>query len=248
MWRAGELTLTFRLGSSVLLSGAVQRPNSAIRQLFPSQRFPPAAPGEANASLADDDDDPLPQPFLITAETLRQLDDTRRPRLMRGSAGGAANGDAAAGGSLRRAIERNTLRRSLQARNRRANPAARQDSLVERIRQLTCDVDDNPPATAASPTEEPRPELEGTSDASADADAADERRTSPQGEEAQHAGPAAPQPASLPMNHVKTSSTSSSGSSSVTSTYKKLSDLFGRRSTDRYDRNSQLQVTCVSHF
>lgn len=233
---SGEMTLQFRIGSSILQAGSLQRPNSAVRQLFPGQRFL----SQGDGAEGDDEEVPLPLPYLLTADTLRTLDGTRRYR----------KSSDEEDGSLRRAIERNTLRRSLLRTSRdtlsRRGKQQRQDSLVERIRQLTCDVDDGPPE--ASPTEEPRPELEGTSDTSGDGE-----RTSPQGEEQAAPAPLAaaaplPLPAFVPpppVSHAKTPSSCStaSSSSSSTSTYKKLSDLFARRSQDRAERPNQHQVS-----
>lgn len=54
--------------------------------------------------------------------------------------------------SIRRTIERNALRRSLlryEPCSRKQPPSSahgHQDSLVERLRRLTCDIDDDPPS------------------------------------------------------------------------------------------------------
>lgn len=220
----GEVTLQFRIGSRLLKASSLMQPSSAVRQLFPG-----------SLGSADGDDEevevPLPLPYLLTADTLRTLDGTRRYRKT-----GDSDGQPAGEGTLRRAIERNTLRRSLLLKSK--HKQRRQDSLVERIRQLTCDVDGDLDGDAAAPTaDEQRPELEGTSDTSADGE-----RTSPQGEEQAALPPPPGPPTSLPpapttpaplppLGHIKTSS--ASANSSVSSTYKRLSDLFGRRSQEK---------------
>lgn len=76
------------------------------------------------------------------------------------------------------------------------------NSLVERIKQLTCDVDDTPQDLEDIP---PRSSPTG-----------EEARKSPDSQHNKHHSPSS-------------SSTSSSNSSSVSSTYKKITDLFGKK-------------------
>ena len=111
---------------------------------------------------------------------------------------------------------------------RKGKPRAEQDSLEERIRRLTCDLDEEEEQQQQQnqePGEQQDEEMEtGTSSTVMPP------RASPQGEEARKPD-ATPTPA--PATSATSPSTASvtSSSSNSSSTYKKLTDLFARRST-----------------
>ncbi|PSN52759.1 hypothetical protein C0J52_07497 [Blattella germanica] len=212
-----ELTLTFKLGH-VLVANSVQRPNSAVRQLFPAS----AAPEAEKASPATQDESAQ---FVVTAESLRLFEEAKRAKLAQFCADSGRS-------AIRRTIERNTLRRSLLQRKGaaggkiRAHTDGDQDSLEERIRRLTCDLDED---EQQSDTCEPVP-------------APEELRASPQGEEARKPLPPAvasnpPVPATSATSPSSASVTSSSSNSS--STYKKLTDLFARRNNPEWQQQQQ---------
>lgn len=185
-----EMMLTFKLGNHVLISNNSLKPNSAVRQLFPCTK-----------QLNGKGDDESIHQYLVTAESLRAFEEAKRSKLPQIIQSGETDE------SIKRAIERNTLRRSLIRYEPRSKKTQQKtdNSLVERIKQLTCDVDDD--NTINIPP-----------------------RTSPPGEEARN---------SPEVNHSSrnpdksfspsSSSTTSSNSSSMSSTYKKITDLFGKR-------------------
>lgn len=186
---AQEMMLTFKLGNHILISNNSLRPNSAVRQLFP----PKNVPGK--------EDDPSQPQYLVTAESLRAFEDAKRaklPQLLQGD-----------DDSIRRTIERNTLRRSLIRYEPRSKKTVQKanNSLEERIKQLTCDVDEPPVEEEIPP------------------------RGSPTGEESTKP------PETPPINNRITqdksfspsSSSTTSSNSSMSSTYKKITDLFGKR-------------------
>lgn len=184
-----EMMLTFKLGNHVLISNNSLKPNSAVRQLFPCTK-----------QLNGKGDDESIHQYLVTAESLRAFEEAKRSKLPQIIQSGETDE------SIKRAIERNTLRRSLIRYEPRSKKTQQKtdNSLVERIKQLTCDVDDD--NTLDIPP-----------------------RTSPPGEEARN---------SPEVNHCRnpdksfspsSSSTTSSNSSSMSSTYKKITDLFGKR-------------------
>ncbi|KAJ3655139.1 hypothetical protein Zmor_014277 [Zophobas morio] len=187
-----EMMLTFKLGNHVLISNNSLKPNSAVRQLFPCTK-------QLNGKAEDES---IHQ-YLVTAESLRAFEEAKRSKLPQIIQSGETDE------SIKRAIERNTLRRSLiryEPRSKK-NVQKTDNSLVERIKQLTCDVDD------INQTEEIP------------------FRASPPGEEARNS-PEVNQ--SICKNSDKSfspssSSTASSNSSSMSSTYKKITDLFGKR-------------------
>lgn len=135
-----ELNLTLRLGS-VLLNSDNLPPNSAVRQLFPDSKAQ-----KRLLSITDD---------LISYDS-RELKSA-------GISGGGSNSDdelsRGSSSSIRRTIERNALRRSLlrysdpmaTTSRRRSVPNKEENSLVERIKQLTCDIDDEPGRRSESP-------------------------------------------------------------------------------------------------
>ncbi|KAJ8964243.1 hypothetical protein NQ314_005030 [Rhamnusium bicolor] len=172
---ATEMMLTFKLGNHVLISNNSLKPNSAVRQLFPCTK---------PLTTKVPQDESIDQ-YLITAESLRAFEEAKRSKLPQIIQSGDTNE------SIKRAIERNTLRRSL---------------ILERIKQLTCDIDDvdsDDISTRISPTgEETRDSLEINYAFNKFHD----KSFSP-----------------------SSSSTSSSNSSSVSSTYKKITDIFGKR-------------------
>ncbi|XP_073952241.1 uncharacterized protein [Choristoneura fumiferana] len=90
------------------------KPNSAVQQLFNSSRPPP----------------PAIEPQLVTSETLRAWDAGVRPKTEEAA--------------VRRVAERNALRCSLLRSEARKKQQPKQEttSLAERIRLLTCDVED----------------------------------------------------------------------------------------------------------
>ncbi|XP_059470794.1 uncharacterized protein LOC132193875 [Neocloeon triangulifer] len=125
-----ELNLTLRLGS-VLLNTDKLPPNSAVRQLFPDTKQQ-----KRLLSISDDT-------FSLDGKELRSP-----------STGGSNSDDELSRGSsssIKRTIERNALRRSLLrysdpvgSSRRRSVPNKDENSLVERIKQLTCDFDEEP--------------------------------------------------------------------------------------------------------
>ncbi|XP_053691183.1 uncharacterized protein LOC128739710 [Sabethes cyaneus] len=173
-------------------------------------------------------------PTALTQEALKAFDDSKKPALVHQhsitsnssssninpAAGGGSVTTGSPGGScgtetdtIRRTIERNALRRSLiKYEPKKKIPVRDVTSLEERIRQLTCDIDD--------------PIDEG-GDGDHQGHAADlgdmERRDSPAGEENPQ------QPKYIPdKSFSPSSSASSSSSGSNGSTYKKITDLFHR--------------------
>ncbi|KYB27687.1 hypothetical protein TcasGA2_TC010445 [Tribolium castaneum] len=185
-----EMMLTFKLGNHVLISNNSLKPNSAVRQLFPCTK-------QLNGKAEDES---IHQ-YLVTAESLRAFEEAKRSKLPQIIQSGETDE------SIKRAIERNTLRRSLiryEPRSKK-NVQKTDNSLVERIKQLTCDVDD------INQTEEIP------------------LRASPPGEEAKHSPEVNPPKNSDKSFSPSSSSTASSNSSSMSSTYKKITDLFGKR-------------------
>lgn len=192
---AQEMMLTFKVGTHLLISNNSLRPNSAVRQLFPAKNL-------------DKEDQ-----YLITADSLKAFEEAKKAKLPQ-----LLQGDDE---SLRRTIERNTLRRSLiryEPRSKK-NVQKTDNSLVERIKQLTCDVDDPPPEEEIPP------------------------RASPTGEES-----AKPIEVSSLNNRLSqdksfspSSSSTTSSNSSMSSTYKKITDLFGKR-----DKVSDLQNNAIN--
>lgn len=117
-----------------------RNPNSAVRQLFPATKFvcPPTR-------IKETDDARLLNKYLITEESLRAFDS----RTLNG--GGLASGgyksdlhsddddDDTSNSLIRRTIERSTLRRNTTKKK----PDTKEISLIEKIRRLTCDSDDD---------------------------------------------------------------------------------------------------------
>ncbi|XP_045472277.1 uncharacterized protein LOC123679011 [Harmonia axyridis] len=199
-----EMMLTFKLGNHVLISNNSLKPNSAVRQLFPCTKPSTAGKDEESA-----------QQYLVTAESLRAFEEAKRSKLPQIIQSGETDE------SIKKAIERNTLRRSLiryEPRSRKNQPKT-DNSLVERIKQLTCDVDD---------VQIEQEETEA------------QTRASPPGEEARNS----PEVTALKQQDKtfspSSSSTSSSNASSVSSTYKKITDLFTKKSDKPLDNQNNV--------
>lgn len=192
------MMLTFKLGNHILISNNSLRPNSAVRQLFPAKNI-------------GKEEDPTQPQYLVTAESLRAFEEAKRAKLPQ-----LLQGDDE---SIRKTIERNTLRRSLiRYEPRSKKPSQKTDnSLVERIKLLTCDVDEPP---------------------------LEEERSSPTGEEST-AKPTENTPLNNRINHDKSfspsSSSTTSSNSSMSSTYKKITDLFGKK-----EKASEMQNNAIN--
>ncbi|XP_013147209.1 PREDICTED: uncharacterized protein LOC106110069 [Papilio polytes] len=131
---------THRLETPLILTIQTPKTNSAVQQLFNSNRPPP----------------PAIEPQLITSETLRAWDAGVRPK--------------AEDVAVRRVAERNALRCSLLRSEARKKQQAKQEttSLAERIRLLTCDVEDEPAEDRASSANVNVDKLSTSSDKSSD--------------------------------------------------------------------------------
>lgn len=232
-----ELTLTFKLGQHVLVANSL-KPNSAVRQLFPSPRFlsPPPLPDEDEENTEPDKPVP-PKQFLVTAESLRLFEEAKKSKILgnmnsnEGSQSFIAimppvskMEDDDGGKRIRRTIERNTLRRSLikypcDLRSKRlAEKRKQENSLEERIKQLTCGIDDE------EATEDAKKEGENN---------VMPPRSSPQGEESKESNLGVSNTLHVDVKNVRqmesASPSSNSSSSSGGSTYKKITDLFCRK-------------------
>lgn len=277
-----ELTLTFKLGQHhVLVANSLQRPNSAVRQLFPvpsnfllhnrpisdeqpvSQDTTEGADGEKQTETV------VPggqQQFAVTADSLKMFEEAKRAKLAEfygacGSTQGqhgsnqsllvtSDNDDDNSRSQIRRTIERNILRRNLLRyepgnKNRLRGGASKtrpqhneEESLEERIRRLTCDLDEeeNEQNEEASTADE---EVEGENEERYEDDTAIPPRASPQGEETRKPMPTDSTTKTI-QEYVGSRSTAdkatspssasvTSSSSTGSSTYKKLTDLFARR-------------------
>uniref|UniRef100_A0A182P6R1 Uncharacterized protein n=1 Tax=Anopheles epiroticus TaxID=199890 RepID=A0A182P6R1_9DIPT len=263
---------TLKRHSSGLFHNAL-RPNSAVRQLFPSSAIQPllttaisgtgattpsttvatvtsACPNAATVTASSTGSGAGMCPAalsaahstVLTQEALKAFDDAKKAAgglvhqhsltsnsgsmsnipnsaaaalALSGAAGTAVTGGPGETDTIRRSIERNALRRSLiKYEPKKKIPVKDVTSLEERIRQLTCDIDDPIDETGGG---------EG-SDQAGDGDLSEmERRDSPAGEENPQ------QPKYLPdKSFSPSSSASSSSSGSNGSTYKKITDLFHR--------------------
>ncbi|XP_060853431.1 uncharacterized protein LOC132931584 [Rhopalosiphum padi] len=118
-----------------------RNPNSAVRQLFPSTKFvcPPTR-------IKETDDARLLNKYLITEESLRAFDS----RSMNGGLSGGGfksephsddDDDDTSNSLIRRTIERSTLRRNTAKKKNVGD--SKEISLIEKIRRLTCDSDDD---------------------------------------------------------------------------------------------------------
>nr|XP_022914286.1 uncharacterized protein LOC111424825 [Onthophagus taurus]XP_022914287.1 uncharacterized protein LOC111424825 [Onthophagus taurus] len=206
-----EMMLTFKLGNHVLISNNSLKPNSAVRQLFPCTK----PPGKVEETVNNQ--------YLVTAESLKAFEEAKRSKLPQIIQSGDTDE------SIRRAIERNTLRRSLirgDPKNKKLTQKT-DNSLVERIKQLTCDVDDSEIVTNVVD------ELQ------------QQQRASPPGEEARNSPEVN---ANKHMGHVDksfspSSSSTASSNSSMSSTYKKITDLFSKTKPDIQNIDTKLHLT-----
>ncbi|KAL0902607.1 hypothetical protein ABMA27_000439, partial [Loxostege sticticalis] len=129
-----------RLETPLILTINTPKANSAVQQLFNSGRPPP----------------PAIEPQLVTSETLRAWDAGVRPKTEEAA--------------VRRVAERNALRCSLLRSEARKKQQPKQEttSLAERIRLLTCDVEDEPEEQRSSPAGLNTDKLSSSSDKSSD--------------------------------------------------------------------------------
>ncbi|XP_022832992.1 uncharacterized protein LOC111360925 [Spodoptera litura] len=129
-----------RLETPLILTINAPKANSAVQQLFNSGRPPP----------------PAIEPQLVTSETLRAWDAGVRPKTEEAA--------------VRRVAERNALRCSLLRSEARKKQQPKQEttSLAERIRLLTCDVEDEPEEQRASPAGANVDKMSSSSDKSSD--------------------------------------------------------------------------------
>ncbi|CAH1105129.1 unnamed protein product [Psylliodes chrysocephalus] len=186
-----EMMLTFKLGNHVLISNNSLKPNSAVRQLFPCTK--------ALAPKSGQEED---QQYLVTAESLKAFEEAKRSKLPQ------MIQNAGTTDSIKKVIERNTLRRSLLRYEPKSKKHLQKtdNSLVERIKQLTCDIDDI---------------SQDSDDLSA--------RVSPTGEEGNGTDTSMISNKNKePRNFSPSSSSTASSNSSMSSTYKKISDIFGK--------------------
>lgn len=214
-----EMNLTFKIANPVVVS----KPNSAVRQLFPGQRFmSPPPQSVARSPEAEPGQDEKDKSYLVTAENLRMFEEAKKNKLQQYYSSSRSNSkdgssqtisspqtehppsdddEGLSSNLIKRTIERNTLRRSLLKYphdirlKRNQNKFKNENSLVERIKQLTCDVDDE-------------------TDKGKDGD---NTRSSPPGEESQK------------IQSSGQNRPDKIASSGMSSTYKKLTDLFSRR-------------------
>ncbi|XP_076270715.1 uncharacterized protein LOC143202797 isoform X2 [Rhynchophorus ferrugineus] len=162
-----EMMLTFKLGNHVLISNNSLKPNSAVRQLFPCTKSLTPAQGAGEEENS--------QQYLVTAESLRAFEEAKRSKLPQIIQSGETDE------TIKRAIERNTLRRSLIRYEPRSKkqPYKTDNSLVERIKQLTCNVDDNVSTDTSTQEQSSETSEEPSQDVL-------DSRSSPPGEEARN--------------------------------------------------------------
>ncbi|XP_030746753.1 uncharacterized protein LOC115875437, partial [Sitophilus oryzae] len=184
--------LTFKLGNHVLISNNSLKPNSAVRQLFPcAKTLGMTEAGEEENSQ---------QVILLTYHRLNlHLTNARAAKRTRRS---------------KRAIERNTLRRSLIRYEPRSKkqPYKTDNSLVERIKQLTCNVDDNTPKDDSNQEQPSDVSYEPSQDVL-------DSRSSPPGEESRNS----PDVNTLSANKTHDKSFSPSSSSTASSNSSSMS-------------------------
>ncbi|CAG9859520.1 unnamed protein product [Phyllotreta striolata] len=183
-----EMTLTFKLGNHVLISNNSLKPNSAVRQLFPCTK--------GLSGQAED------RQYLITADSLKAFEEAKRSKLPQLIQNAGTD-------SIQKVIERNSLRRSLLRYEPKSKKAAQKtdNSLVERIKQLTCDIDD-----ASQDSDELSARVSPTGE---EADGVESNVLSSKIKESRNFSPSS-------------SSSTASSNSSTSSTYKKLTDIFGK--------------------
>ncbi len=167
----GEFMLTFKLGNRVVPCNSL-KPNSAVRQLFPDPRFvnPPTQLSELDC---DDNLGKCEGKYLVTEESLRAFNEVNKRSVFATFSGKerypykdanftvhSDDEDIPQNDLIKKTIERNTLRRSLmrypRGESRRRGKKKVEPSLEERIKQLTCDIDDEQVTNATDNTELPQ--------------------------------------------------------------------------------------------
>ncbi|KAL1494266.1 hypothetical protein ABEB36_009890 [Hypothenemus hampei] len=193
---APEMTLTFKLGHHVLISNNSLKPNSAVRQLFPCTKTLGTAQGGVYSMEEASQQQQQQQQYLVTAESLRAFEEAKRSKLPQMISSGETDE------TIKRAIERNTLRRSLirYEPKSKKQPYKNDNSLVERIKQLTCNVDSN----------EQKSSIEKK-----DSEDVPDSRASPPGEEAKNSLDVARPGLEMKQNFSPSSSSTASSSSSM---------------------------------
>nr|XP_018912448.1 PREDICTED: uncharacterized protein LOC109040821 [Bemisia tabaci] len=205
------------------------KPNSAVRQLFPSSNFilPPQfaqkSPDLEEASLGNSYARFVPNSSLFHTYTSIENDEDD-------------DDDGLLGNNLfKKTIEKNSLRRSLirypkDYRKRKCKRIGSENSLTERIKKLTCDIDDE--ENAVSNQNEPE---QSKSQLQEENENRQTQQTQPlySNEVTTILSPERAEKVEKPMMTTQSSSTSST----MSSTYKKLTDLFSRKS-EKCDTNS----------
>ncbi|XP_070490626.1 uncharacterized protein [Chironomus tepperi] len=177
------------------------RPNSAVRQLFPAKSPPSALTAEALKAF---EESKRSGNLLTASQTITSAGSSSSTSTSPTPLSQVSSSDTDT--LIKRSIERNALRRSLIKYEPKKKVVAKEStSLEERIRQLTCDIDEPLDNEGNSPNN--INELE--------------RRDSPAGEET-------PQQVKFDKSFSPSSSASSSSSCSTGSTYKKITDLFNK--------------------
>ncbi|CAH1730769.1 unnamed protein product [Chironomus riparius] len=177
------------------------RPNSAVRQLFPAKSPPSALTAEALKAF---EESKRSGNLLTASQTITSAGSSSSTSTSPTPLSQVSSSDTDT--LIKRSIERNALRRSLIKYEPKKKVVAKEStSLEERIRQLTCDIDEPLDNEGNSPNN--INELE--------------RRDSPAGEET-------PQQVKFEKSFSPSSSASSSSSCSTGSTYKKITDLFNK--------------------
>lgn len=257
-YEKGEFTLTFKLGNRVVPCNSL-KPNSAVRQLFPDPRFASPAPAAPQQGAPVDCDDNLGKcegKYLVTEESLRAFNEVNR-RSVFATFGGkerypykdanlavhSDDEDIPQNDLIKKTIERNTLRRSLMryprgagAEKRKRGKKKAEPSLEERIKRLTCDIDDEQSAAGNLDQE--------NVDASAISDyAVMPPRSSPPGEESHHRHETA---VTCSLAAATTSSSSSCAKSEKSSAYKKFTDLFRNKSDNQ--QNTAIEPQAYPYY
>lgn len=194
------------------------KPNSAVRQLFPGQRF--MSPPPVMMRSPDTEENLEQNKVSGSDDSFKIYEEAKKSKLHQfysskhDSKDGCSqtvsspqtdhppsdDDEGLSSNLIKRTIERNTLRRSLLRYphdirlKRNQNKLKNENSLVERIKQLTCDVEDD-----------------------VDGKSTENTRASPPGEESQK------------IQNSTPSRPDKIASSGMSSTYKKLTDLFSRR-------------------
>lgn len=204
--------------------------NSAVGQLFPGLKIPQFFQFDRSpdSETSDDRTFKLEGKYVVPEDSLRLHDMGRKSKLFNiirnknSSIDGYSTNvsdeeDIPQNELIRKTIQRNTLRRSLQRHpsNKKKKKEKSTETLVERIKKLTCDIDEPIPTEPISSKEETKEEYPGDL-TRIDKPKYESVRSSPSGEES---------PSEIPCEN-----NDRSGSSS---TYRKLTDLFSRRLADK---------------